>query len=167
MRLKINNKILSKKLCNILTLNILVENKCQFIILLIHNLKANSDKFIGLTKSFFSDRINEFDNFQSYPRNPKMSDCQIIALSLTAESIGIASESYFFGKLKSDYTNDFPNLIGRSNFNRTHKRLFPWIYALNHGLSNIPFIDFKLSFFHSVKALLDSFPVFKYMQIGG
>jgi hypothetical protein len=66
-----------------------------------------------------------------------MSDCQIIALALTAESIGIDSESYFFGKLKSDYTCDFPNLIDRSNFNRRHKRLYPWISAINQGLSNI------------------------------
>ena len=87
-------------------LNILVENKRQFIILLMHNLKANFDKFFGLTKSFFSDRINDFNNLQSYPRIPKMSDCQIIALALTAESMGIDSESYFFGKLKSDYTSD-------------------------------------------------------------
>ena len=137
MRLKIINKILSKKLCIILIFNILVENKRQFIILLMHNLKANFDKFIGLTKSFFSDRIDEYDNFQSYPRIPKMSDCQIIALSLTAESIGINSESYFFGKLKSDYIIDFPNLIDRSNFNRRHKRLYPWISLLNQGLSNI------------------------------
>jgi len=137
VRLKIGNKILTKKLCIILIFNILVENKRQFIILLMHNLKANFDKFFGLTKSFFSDRINEFDNFQSYPRIPKMSDCQIIALALTAESIGIDSESYFFGKLKSDYTSDFPNLIDRSNFNRRHKRLYPWISAFNQGLSNI------------------------------
>jgi len=96
-----------------------------------HNLKATFDKFIDLIKSLFSDRINEFDNFQSYPRNPKMSDCQIIALALTAESIGIDSESYFFGKLKSDYTSDFPNLIDRSNFNRRHKQLYIWVAALN------------------------------------
>jgi hypothetical protein len=137
VRLKINNKILSKKLCIILIFNILVDKKRQFIILPMHNLKANFDKFFGLTKSFFSDQINEFDNFQNYPRIPKMSDCQIIALALTAESIGIDSESYFFGKLKSDYTSDFPNLIDRSNFNRRHKRLYPWISALNQGLSNI------------------------------
>ena len=137
MRLKIDEKILLKKLCNILKFNILVDKKRQFIILLLHNLKANFDKFIGLTKSYFSDRINEFENFQRYPRIPKMSDCQIIALALTAESIGIDSESYFFGKLKSDYTSDFPNLIDRSNFNRRHKRLYPWIAELNQGLANI------------------------------
>lgn len=38
-----------------------------------HNLKANFDKFIGLSKSFFSDRIKEFGNFQSYPVILKMS----------------------------------------------------------------------------------------------
>jgi len=51
--------------------------------------------------------------------------------------MGIGSENYFFGKFKSDYNSDFPNLIDRSNFNRRHKRLFPWISALNQGLSNI------------------------------
>lgn len=125
------------RLCIILEFNILIEHKHQFIILLMHNLKANFDKFIGLTKSFFYDRINSFDNFQSYPRRPKMSDCQIIALALTAESIGIDSESYFFGKLKSDYVSDFPNLIDRSNFNRRDKRFYPWISGLNQGLANI------------------------------
>jgi hypothetical protein len=102
-----------------------------------HNPKTNFDKFIGITKSFFSDRINGFDNFQSYPRNPKMSDCQIVALALTAESIGIDSENYFFGKLKPDYANDFPNLIDRSNFNRRRKRLYPIIDELDIGLANL------------------------------
>ena len=131
------NKISLKKLCIILIFNILVENKRQFIYLLMHNLKTNFDKFIGITKSFFSSSINGFDNFQIYPRNPKMSDCQIIALALTAESIGIDSENYFFGKLKSDYREDFPNLIDRCNFNRRRKRLSPKIAELNLGLANL------------------------------
>jgi hypothetical protein len=102
-----------------------------------YNLKVNFDKYIGLTKSFFSDRINDYDNFQSYPRIPKTSDCQLIVSALTAESIGIDSENYFFGNLKSDYSSDFPNLNDRFNFNRRHKRLYSWISALNQGLSNI------------------------------
>lgn len=102
-----------------------------------HNLKTNFDKFLGITKSFFIDQINVFDNFQTYPRNPKMSDCQIIALALTCESIGIDSENYFFGKLKSDHSSDFINLIDRSNFNRRRKRLFPKIAELNQGLANL------------------------------
>ena len=137
MRLGKVNKILLKKLCNILKNNILVENKDQFIYLLMHNLKTNFDKFFGITKSFFSNRINEFDNFQSYIRNPKMSDCQIIALALTAESIGIDSENYFFGKLKSDHANDFPNLIDRCNYNRRRKRLYARMTELNQGLADL------------------------------
>lgn len=102
-----------------------------------HNLKTNFDKFFGITKSFFATRINDFDNFTEYPRKPKMSDCQIIALVLTSESIGIDSENYLFGKLKSDHSGDFPNLIDRSNFNRRRKRLFPLLANLNKGLADI------------------------------
>ena len=126
-----------EKLCMLLIFNILAENKRQFIILLMHNLKTNFDKFFGITKSFFAPRINTFDNFMDYPRKPKMSDCQIIALVLTAESIGIDSENYLFGKLKSDHAEDFPNLIDRSNFNRRRKRLYPLLADLNKGLADI------------------------------
>lgn len=50
------------------------DKKSQFIILLMHNLKANLDKFIGLTKSYSYDLINEFDNFQHFIPVPA---CQI------------------------------------------------------------------------------------------
>ena len=82
------------------------------------NLKTNFDKILDITKSFFKDSINADDNFYFYPRKPKMSDCEIITLSVLGESIGIDSENYLFGKLRSDHFNDFPNLIDRSNFNR-------------------------------------------------
>jgi hypothetical protein len=65
-----------------------------------------------------------------------MSDCQIIALSLTAESTGNDSENYFFGKLKSTYLADFPNLIDRSNFNRRRKRLRSKIADLNQSIAD-------------------------------
>jgi hypothetical protein len=67
------------------------------------------------------DRLNQSDNFYFYPNKPKLSDCEIIALSVTGESIGIDSENYFWGKLKSDHKDDFPRLIHRSNFNRRRK----------------------------------------------
>jgi hypothetical protein len=76
------------------------------------------------------------DNFQNYIRLPKMSDCEIIALSLTAESTGNDSENYFFGKLKSTYSADFPNLIDRSNFNRRRKRLRSKIADLNQSMAD-------------------------------
>jgi hypothetical protein len=101
-----------------------------------HNLKTNFDKFFQITKSFFSQSVDKNDNFQNYIRLPKMSDCQIIALSLTAESTGNDSENYFFGKLKSTYSADFPNLIDRSNFNRRRRRLRSKISDLNQSIAD-------------------------------
>ena len=101
-----------------------------------HNLKTNFDKFFNITKSVFKDRLNPADNFCFYPNKPKQSDCEIIALSITGESIGIDSGNYFWGKLKNDHRDDFPKLIDRSNFNRRRKRLYPFIEELNQHLAD-------------------------------
>jgi len=101
-----------------------------------HNLKTNFDKFFNITKSVFKDRLNESDNFFFYSNKPKLSDCEIIALSVTGESIGIDSENYFWGKLENDHKADFPRLIHRSNFNRRRKRLYPFIEKLNQHLAH-------------------------------
>ncbi len=101
-----------------------------------HNLKTNFDKFFNITKSVFKDRLNQSDNFFFYPNRPKLSDCEIIALSITGESLGIDSESYFWGKLKFDHKEDFPGLIDRSNFNRRRKHLYPFIEKLNQYLAD-------------------------------
>lgn len=103
---------------------------------IMHNLKSNFDKFFNITKSVFINHIDSFDNFFFYRNKPKMSDCQIIALAITGETIGIDSENYFWGKLKSDHTKDFPNLIDRSNFNRRRKRLYPLIEQLNQAIAS-------------------------------
>jgi hypothetical protein len=79
------------------------------------------NKYKKLISNMKKDRLNQSDNFYFYPNKPKLSDCEIIALSVTGESIGIDSENYFWGKLKSDHKDDFPRLIHRSNFNRRRK----------------------------------------------
>ena len=66
-----------------------------------HNLKTNFDKFFNITKSVFKDRLNESDNFFSYSNKPKLSDCVIIALSVTGESIGISKHLRFHFYTKS------------------------------------------------------------------
>ena len=50
---------------------------------IMHNLKTKFDKFFNITKLVFKDRLNKSDNFFSYPNEPKLSDCEIIALSVT------------------------------------------------------------------------------------
>jgi hypothetical protein len=120
-----------KRLCNQLIFSILKEVIRNKHFLIMHNLKTNFDKIFDITKSFFQDSINADYNFQFYPRNPKMSDCEIITLSILGESIGVDSENYLFGKLKSDHYKDFSNLIDRSRFNRRRKRLGHHIARLN------------------------------------
>jgi hypothetical protein len=96
-----------------------------------HNLKTNFNKFFNITKSVFKDRLNQSDNFHFYPNKPILSYYEIIALSVSGESFGIDSESYFWGKLKFDHEDDFPRLIDRGNFNRRRNHLYPFIEQLN------------------------------------
>ena len=105
--------------------------------LIMHNLKSNFDKILNITKSFYNGSIDADGNYYFYPNKPKMSDCEIITLSLVGETIGIDSENYLFGKIKSDHINDFPNLIHRSRFNRRRRRLGDLIARLNDRISSL------------------------------
>jgi hypothetical protein len=102
-----------------------------------HNLKTNFDKILNITKSFYKGSIDADHNYYFYPNKPKMSDCEIIALSLVGETIGIDSENYLFGKIKSDHIHDFHNLIHRSRFNRRKRRLGDLIARLNDRISSL------------------------------
>jgi hypothetical protein len=66
-----------------------------------------------------------------------MNDCSIIALSVCCESLGIDSENYLWSKLKKDYSDGFPNLIDRSNFNKRRRRLRLYIHKVTQQLSMI------------------------------
>lgn len=114
----------------------LISIKHHIFTSVMHNLKSNYDRFFRITKSVFKNRINSFDNFYCYRNRPKMSDCQIIAFSITGESLGIDSEAFLWAKIKSEHAVDFPNLIDRSNFNRRRKRLYPFIEALNRTIAS-------------------------------
>jgi hypothetical protein len=122
---------------HIIDIQYLRSNKHHFKTSIMHNLKSNFDRFFDIAKSIFKNRINPLGNFFDYRNNPKLSDCQIVALAITGESLGIDSESYLWGKLKSEHTGDFPNLIDRSNFNRRRRRLSPFINMLNQAISSI------------------------------
>ena len=89
-----------------------------------HNIKTNFDKIIEVIKDIIGADINEKGNFLSRGTNPKFSDIEVIALSLTAECLSIDSENYLFAKLKKEYLNDFKNLISRRQYNDRRKLLF-------------------------------------------
>jgi Transposase DDE domain len=117
-----------------------------------HNLRANFDKIFQICKTHLSDYIFDGDNFYKYPNRPKMSDLEIVTLSITAESLSIDSENLLFSKLKKEYSSDFPNLIDRCNFNRRRKRLNNYIAMVNQNIAN--FIEPNKDCY-----ILDSMPI--------
>lgn len=117
-----------------------------------HNLKTNFDKIIGITKLALADFLLEDGNFYRYKNKPKMSDLEIVALSLTAESLGIDSENLLFSKLKNECLIDFPRLPDRSNYNRRKKRLQDYVASVAEPLAKIMSPD-------NNQFIIDSIPV--------
>lgn len=73
-------------------------------------------------------------------------------MSIAGESIGIDSENYLWGKLRSDHKDNFSLLIHCGNFNHQRRRLHPFIERLNKCVAG------KLNEFEDVY-LVDSIPV--------
>ena len=96
-----------------------------------HDLTVNFQKMLQITNPELKQDIIQDGNFYVYPRKPKLSDIEIIALSLCQECLGIDSENRFVAKLKSDYRNDFPNLVHITNYNKRRKRLTGWTEQVN------------------------------------
>jgi len=88
-----------------------------------HNLKANYDKILPFVKLHLVGRVTPEGNIFRRGTKPKMSDCEVIALSLVAEALSIDSENLLFSKLKAEYSADFPQLISRSNYNVRRRAL--------------------------------------------
>ena len=80
-----------------------------------HDLTVNFQKMLQITNSALKQDMNQDGNLHFYPRKPKLSDTEIIALSLGQECLGIDSENWFLLKLKSDYRDAFTNLIHITN----------------------------------------------------
>lgn len=113
-----------------------------------HNIRTNFRKFYSICKELFEKEVNNRNNIQSYPVAPKMNDLQIVALSCCMEALGIDSENLLWSKLKTDYADQFTNLIDRSRFNRRRKRLAKMIERVHHHvgqrlghLSNTMIVD--------------------------
>ena len=103
---------------------------------LMHNIKANFDKIFDICKHHLAEHCNDDDNFFIYRHKPKMPDLQIVALSITAESLGIDSENLLFSKLKKEYLSDFPSLVDRTNFNRRRKRMAYYISLISQSIGD-------------------------------
>ncbi len=98
MRLETYYKNMIKKLFTSLIMsNLEVSNK-HF---LMPNFVANLCHFTELAKESLKDELNPLGSFQFYPRQPKISDIQLVAMIILAEAEGIDSENLLFAQLKA------------------------------------------------------------------
>ena len=82
-------------------------------------------------------------------RKQKMSDLEVVALSLTAEFMSIDSENSLFKQINS---NEIPNLIERSQFNKRRRKLFFFSEEVRTKLAS-RFLEFEDYF------IVDSMPL--------
>ena len=87
---------------------------------LLGHLYAIFAKYLEICKSFSGNLVNETGNIRRRGVIPKFSDLEVIALSLTAETMSIDSENYLFMQL-APYKSSFPNMISRRQFNDRRK----------------------------------------------
>jgi hypothetical protein len=100
-----------------------------------HDLSVNFFKMLEITKTALCKEIDMDGNLHFYPRKPKLTDSEVIALSLCQECLGIDSENWFLAKLKSDYSDTFSNLVHITNYNKRRKRLSVWTMKVNSELA--------------------------------
>ena len=82
-------------------------------------------------------------------RRVKMSDLEIVALSLTSEYMSIDSENSFFNQLQN---GEIPNLIERSQYNKRRKKLFHFTEEIRQHIYS-KFTEFENYF------IVDSMPL--------
>lgn len=100
-----------------------------------HDLTAMYIQTLTCANEMFENDVNKQGNFRFAPRPPKMNDLQIIALSIVSESTGIDSETLLFSKLKTNYRDQFPELIDRTRFNRRRRALQCYILEFTKRMS--------------------------------
>ena len=79
-----------------------------------NNLKANYERILEVLRKISKENLLPYQR-----REPKMSDLEVLSLSLTAEYMGIDSESHLFRNLPGYFTDK----IERSVYNRRRRRL--------------------------------------------
>lgn len=115
------------------------------------------EDFILLVYTIIDDLYNQLAPVSvSQRRNvttAKMSDSEIMTLSICSEIIGIDSENAWYSFVKRNYRHLFPNLCSRTRFNRTRRNLLQVTERLRQ---NLPFA-FPIP--QSRYFVIDSFPL--------
>lgn len=120
-------------------------------------LLATFEDFILLVYAVIDDLYQQFvPACVSQRRNvdlAKMSDSEIIALSICGELIGMDSENAWYSFVKRNYRHLFPDLCCRTRFNRTRRALLPVTELLRQKLTQSFPIPVSRYF------VIDSFPL--------
>lgn len=140
-----------KKLCISLIFIILKVSNLLILNQFMHNLYAIFAKFHHVCKQFAGNLVNEQGNIPRRGVVPRFSDLEVIALSMTAETVSIDSENLLFSRL-SEYKEEFPNLISRRQFNDRRKLTGTLCEAIRKQIAE--FVDGGESFF-----CIDSKPI--------
>lgn len=93
-----------------------------------HNFKANYELILKVLKQISKDTLLPYQR-----RKPSLSDIEVVSINLTAEYLGIDSESDLFRKLPPELSS----YIERSVYNRRRRRLFPYLEDIRLKLSGI------------------------------
>ena len=91
----------------------------------------------------------DYEHESKVGRKSKMSDIEVVALSLTSEYMSIDSENSLFKQIKP---SEIPNLIERSQFNKRRRKLFFFLNKIRLKLAS-SFIEFEKYF------IVDSMPL--------
>ena len=118
---------------------------------------ATFEDFILLVYTIIDDLYHQFVPISvSQRRNvdtAKMSDSEIITLSICGELAGIDSENAWYSFVKRNYRHLFPRLCSRTRFNRTRRALLQVTELLRQKLTHSFPIPTSRYF------LIDSFPL--------
>jgi len=86
-------------------------------------------------------------------QDAKLSDSEIITISICGELVGIDSENAWFSFVKRNYRHLFPRLCSRSRFNRTRRALLQLTELLREKLLSAFSMPYSRYF------IIDSFPL--------
>lgn len=87
-------------------------------------------------KRVLGDKLPVHGNLLRPGPKPKFTDIEVIALSLTAECMGIDSELNLFYRLQTTYKDAFPNMISRRQYNDRRKALFRWLETIRQQVAD-------------------------------
>lgn len=99
------------------------------------NIKATFDKIKNALNQVLGDSHPLLKTKKRPGPKYRLTDLEIIILSLTADYIGLKSENYLFEALNSDYKNYFPDLLSRRQYNDRKRNLKKQIVQLQELIS--------------------------------